>query len=357
METDLRRQAQERVDRIGRFRAELAELEREGGLVLAAEQRARLETHLEGVLARLRRDFGADITESARRISWGLRVVSVLGVAALGAALVLFLHRVWGHLPAAVQVVVLAGVPLALLGAAEEAFRRRVDRFQVGLLAVSGAVVFALALDALRSVLNIGESPQVWLAVSAFAVLAAHAYGLRLLLAAGLAVGCVYTAAMATATEGAAWDAWGLRGQYLLPAATVLYSVPWWTGRWGGHGELGRVYRWCGAAMGLLGLLLVSVVGHLCCGGLEAGAVRAGWQLAGLALSAGIIAHGIRGGWGGLVNVGAVGFVVFLFVRLHAWWWDWMPKYLFFLVVGLIAAGLGYGFWRLRRRIAEGGAT
>jgi hypothetical protein len=41
---------------------------------------------------------------------------------------------------------------------------------------------------------------------------------------------------------------------------------------------------------------------------------------------------------------------VYLYVRLHEWWWDLMPRYLFFLLVGLIALGLLILFQRLRRK-------
>lgn len=75
--------------------------------------------------------------------------------------------------------------------------------------------------------------------------------------------------------------------------------------------------------------MVLSKAGHLCCGVIPARSVELMYQMLGLGLSAAVIWHGLRLGWGSLVNVGAVGFVVFLVVRLHAWWWDWMPKYLF----------------------------
>ena len=53
------------------------------------------------------------------------------------------------------------------------------------------------------------------------------------------------------------------------------------------------------------------------------------------------------------MNLGAVAFVVFLYVRLHAWWWDWMPKYLFFLLIGMIALVLLFVFRRMRTRLTE----
>ena len=45
---------------------------------------------------------------------------------------------------------------------------------------------------------------------------------------------------------------------------------------------------------------------------------------------------------------------MFLFCRLYHWWWDWMPKFLFFAVIGAIAIVLVWGFKRLRARLTEG---
>ena len=53
------------------------------------------------------------------------------------------------------------------------------------------------------------------------------------------------------------------------------------------------------------------------------------------------------------MNLGAIAFVVFLYVRLHSWWWHWMPKYLFFFLIGLTAIGLLLIFRRLRTRLVS----
>jgi len=29
--------------------------------------------------------------------------------------------------------------------------------------------------------------------------------------------------------------------------------------------------------------------------------------------------------------------VLFLYTKFYQWWWGWMPKYLFFLLIGLTA--------------------
>jgi hypothetical protein len=114
------------------------------------------------------------------------------------------------------------------------------------------------------------------------------------------------------------------------------------------------VFRLCGAGLGLFSLLVLSLEGDHCCGQIAPGQVAAAYQLAGILLSVGVIVHGLRLGEGQLVNLSALAFVVFLFTRLHAWWWAWMPKYAFFLVLGLIAFGLLLVFRQVRARLAEG---
>jgi hypothetical protein len=77
------------------------------------------------------------------------------------------------------------------------------------------------------------------------------------------------------------------------------------------------------------------------------------YQFAGLVLSGGVVYHGVRLARSGMVNMGALAFVIFLYVKLHAWWWAWMPKYVFFLLIGLTAVLLLYLFRRLRAAVSE----
>ena len=350
MELDPRTKAQRRVDRIALFRQELAELEQEQGLTLTPEQRSRLDAHLEGVLTALSRQFGVDATDSAKRISWGMRLASLLGGAALVAAVVLFLHRIWGGLPTSVHVLLLTSVPLLLLVAAEYAFRRGADLYYPALLSLMAGVAFCVGLSSLGTVMNLAPSPHALLAWASFAMLVAYAFGFRLLLAAGLLLLAAYTAALAMATRGSYWASFMEESQFLLPAAAVLYALPWLI-RHQDRPYFEFIYRLCGAFTGLTALLVLSKSGDLCCSALGPQMAEVTYQIVGLLLSAGVVAHGVRLGQGGLVNLGAVAFVVFLYVRLHAWFWDWMPKYLFFFLLGLTALVLLLIFRRLRTRL------
>jgi uncharacterized membrane protein len=344
--------AQQRADRIAAFRAELAELEREQGLTLTLDQRAQLDRHLQHVLAALKRQFGADISEPERRISWGMRLVSLLGGIAFFVALFLFLQRVWGALPTAAQAGVLVLVPLLLLAATTYGASHNVASYYLALLGLAAGAAFVLGLSVLGSTFNAAPSPHALLAWGAFAVLLAYALRLRLILGAGLVLLCAWTAAWLASRGGAHWESFLSRGGHLIPAAVVLYAVPWLSRGRNPH-DFDFVYRACGAAVGLIALLVLSKSADLCCPGPATRMVETLYQIAGLLLSAGLVWHGLRLGRNGLVNIGAAGFVTFLFVCLHGWWWEWMPRYLFFLLIGMTALGLLAAFQRLRRRLTE----
>ncbi len=352
MDTDLRRKAQRRADRIAAFLAELTELEAEQALVLSADQRSRLDAHIEGVLSTLSGQYGIDATESAKRVSWGMRVASSLGGLALGIAAVLFLHRFWGSMTTPAHAVILVAAPLLLLGVAELTRCRRVDLHYTALLGLAAAAAFVIELGALGSIMNLAPSPHALLVWALFAILVAYAYGFRLLLGAGLVLMCVYTAALWIAGQGVCWAAFLDRPELLIPAAAVAYAAAWMM-RPGEAHDFSFVYRVCGAAVGLTALLLFSTSGHLCCWGAPDRVVEVFCQIAGMALSTGVILHGFRLGRSGLVNLGAAAFVVFLYVRLHCWWWHWIPEYLFFFLIGATAMGLLLVFRRLRTRLCE----
>ncbi len=341
---------EQRRERIAAFRAELGELERAGALVLTPEQRGPLDAFLEKTLAGLPPPGSTALAETTWGFRWCMRLATFLGGAAFFAAAVLFLHRVWGWLPAGAQVVVVSAFPLALLAGAELLHRRKVDPFQTALLCLASGLAFVLGLNALGSTFNMTPSPHALLAWGGFALLLAYAYGIRLLLAAGLVLVCLYSAALALSVQGDYWMDWLERPGFLVPAPLVLYALP----------SLGlvrepfaMVYRLCGAAGTLGALLALSLNGDLGGAGLAPSTLELLYQLLGAALGLAVVLHGLRLGASGLINVGSLGFVVFLYVRLHAWWWDWMPKYLFFLLLGLLAVGLLLVFRALRARVGR----
>jgi uncharacterized membrane protein len=86
---------------------------------------------------------------------------------------------------------------------------------------------------------------------------------------------------------------------------------------------------------------------------LAGGTLEEVYQGLGFLLSALLVWLGIRRHWPGITNTGSTFFVIFLYTKLFDWWWDWMPKYLFFLVLGLMALLLLMVLKRLRAAVKE----
>jgi hypothetical protein len=225
IESGGKREAQKRAERISVFREELAKLEREGAFTLSAEQRNGVETHIQRTLAALAERFDVDITDSQKQISWGMRIASTLGGAALCVALVLFFLRFWGFLGVPAQVVVLVLTPLVLLAAAEFAARRDRTLYYAWLLSLVAFGAFVLNLNALAGMFNLSPSHQALAAWAVFAFLQAYTYRLRLPLAAGLVCLLGYLAAVFASWWGGHWLDFAQKPESFLPGGLALIAI------------------------------------------------------------------------------------------------------------------------------------
>ena len=105
-------------------------------------------------------------------------------------------------------------------------------------------------------------------------------------------------------------------------------------------------------------VLILSNWGIISYMNIEKDSIEVIYQIIGFAFSAGAIWIGIKNRWPEVVNTGNVFFTIFLYTKIYDWWWDWMPKYLFFLLIGLSAILMLLIFKRLRestiKRVQEG---
>jgi len=348
-----RQEAQQRADRVRAFKAELAELEQEGALALTSEQRQQLERHLETLLQGLRERFDVDTTTSLRQISWGMRVAVTLGGIALCIAVFLFFYRYWGALSTPAQILLLIAAPLAALVVTHLLARRERALYFAALAAMIAVACFVLNLHALGSIFNIAPTPNAFAAWSVFALALAYQYGLRLLLAVGLISGSIWASTTVLTLTGAYWDQASERQECILLAGVVIFLVPL-VARHAGHADFPSVYRALGLIVAFSALLWLASDGASSSFFNWPGrAVEHTYEVLGWIATIAAIWLGIRREWRGMVNISAVFFAMFLFLRLHRWWWDWMPRYLFFLVVGLVAILLVAIFQRLRGRLRE----
>jgi uncharacterized membrane protein len=351
-DTPSRSEAQHQADRIRALRHDLAHLERENILTLTPHQKATLDLWSTQTLARLAARFDIDTSDSQRRLSWGLRIASTLGGFALCAALVLFFLHFWGFLDTPIQIACATALPLAALAATEFAARREHTLYFAGLLALIALGAFILNLSVLGRVFNITPTEGALLAWGLFSLLLAYRYGLRLLLIAALGLLLCWGSAALIARSGFYWLNFGERPEHFLVMGVITFAVPLAIPH-RRHTDFPAVYRLAGIFSFLASVLLLSASGNSSYFPLDTKTIERAYETLGIFSSAAFIALGIRRQWDGAVNLSAAFFVVFLYVRLFHWWWDWMPRYLFFAIIGAIAIALVLAFKRVRTHLKQ----
>jgi uncharacterized membrane protein len=350
------RQAQESAERIRRLREELARPELQQVLELTPDQQSRFDDWSREQLSELARQFDVDTSVSQKRVSWGMRIASTLGGIAICAAVVLFFMRYWGYLDTPIQVAILIAVPLFALAAAEFAARRERTLYFTGLLALVALASFVMNLAGIGSIFNINSTERALLAWGTFALLVAYRYGLRLHLALGLLLLIGYGAAMVTAQFGYRWFDFDQRPELVAFLALMVFCAPFVI-QHQRQSDFPPVYRLVGAMVFFLCVVSLAEWGVPSYPSFSQENIERLYEFVGLFTSAGAIWLGISRNWSGVVNTSATAFVIFLFTRLYHWWWDWMPKYLFFAVIGALGIALVLAFRRLRGQMAQRGAA
>ncbi len=346
-----RREAQVRADRLCAFRNQLLEIEQDGILTLSDEQKQALNRYVEQSLNELSREFDIDTSDAQKQMSWSMRIVSLLGGIALCLAVVLFFYRYWGLLSTPIQVLLLGLTPILALAGAEIASRREKTLYYASLLCLVSIGAFILNLSVLGAIFNLPSDQKALAAWGAFALAVAYAYGLRLPLVAALGLLISYVAAEIMVWMGWNWQNQLQRPESLLPGAALVLAASWLLPS-SGRLEFAWVHRIVGLSTLLFAVLVLSLWGQGSALGWAVHTVEVFYQLAGLIVSLGAVWLGVRKRQLSVMNVGAGFFAIFVYVRLFDWWWDWMPKYLFFLIIGLISLGLLALFRRLRTQRA-----
>lgn len=342
-----REQAQQRADDIHRFRRELARLEHEQVLQLEQTQRSALEQHQQRLLDDYRQRFDIDHDDQARRLSLGMRVASLAGALALAASLLFLFYQFWGLFPESVQVGVLVGAPLALLGLTFLVQQRDASGYFSKIAAMLSFACFVLNLSMLGQIFNITPSEAALLPWAALALLLAYGCHARLLLLAGLACLVAYVGMRVGSWGGLYWLHAGERPENFFPAALLVFATPLLLPRQ--PAGFAASYR----VVGLLALLLpMLILAHWGRGShlpWTPDLIEGVYQIVGMFCAALAIWLGVRRDWNDTLNTGLTFLLIFLYSKLYDWWWEVMPKYLFFLIVGLIAVLVLLVLRRLRQ--------
>ena len=336
--TDARRESQRRADQVRAFRAELTELERELGPLLPTESRAAVEQHHADLLARFKTRYDIDISAAEHQLSTGMRIASLLGTVALCAAVFFFFYRFWGRLVTPAQLGLVGVAPVVGLALTEAIARRERARYFTGLAAAVTVATFVLSLSVIGLIYNMPSSPVAFLVWGAFALVLALTYGLMPLYLAAVILLTIGGCGGVVALAGADWAAFPLRPELLLLSGLFLVALP--MVRPPARPDFMEVDQVVGAVLALLAVAILGLAGGGSVLPLPAAAVEGLYDVVGLGLAMGGIWLGIRRGWDRLRATCTWGLIALVFLKAFDWWWDWLPRYVFFLVLGGLAVGV-----------------
>jgi len=332
--------AQQRADQIHAFNDELAELSGDQVLSLSAEQQQAIKDYHQGLFDQYRSAFDIDKTQTEKQLSLSMRIASFLGALALAASVFFLFHQFWGQLGTTSQVIILSGASLISFVATIIVASKDGSGYFTKLVGLVAFACFVLNIAMFGLIFNITPSDNALLAWAALALLLAYAYDVRLLQVAAVLCIIAFVSARVGTWSGMYWIHFGQRPENFFPIALLLFFIPQWINhqRFSGFALSYRVF---GVITLLLPMLVMAHWGYASYLytnlNTHPDIIEGGYQLAGFVLSALFIGYGIRRGWGHVVNCGVTFFVIFIYTKFFDWWWEIMPKYLFFLILGLVA--------------------
>lgn len=328
--------AQKRADDIQVFRRELERLERDHVLALEPAQRELLDTHHQQLLAQYAQNYDIDRDLQSRQLSLGMRAASFLGALALAASVFFLFRQFWGEFATGVQVLLLIAASVGSFSFTLWLQRRDAAGYFTKLAAMVAFACFVLNLSMLGQIYNITPSDKALIPWALLAFLLAYTCELRLLQAAGILCLIAFVAARTGTWGGIYWLDFGTRPENFFPAALGLVMFP----RLVDHDRFpgfAAQYRVFGLLTLLFPMLVLSNWGYGSYLPWNANFIEGTYQIAGFLASGAAIHWGIRKQMAEVFNTGTVFFVIFLYTKFFDWWWDSMPKYLFFLILGLMA--------------------
>lgn len=340
-------EAQKRADQIRAFQHELGTLTDEGVLQLTAAQQQALSTYHDRMLADYHTAFDVDTDVRAKQLSLGMRIASFLGALALAASVFFLFYQFWGLISTAVQVIILTTAPL--LTYVGTLYIRTLEKtgYFAKLLGLVCFATFVLNISMLGQIFNITPTDNAFVIWAALALVIAYTCDVRLMLVAGILCISGFIAARTGSWGGVYWLHFGERPENFFPAALILFFIPQWIDHrryWG----FAAIYRVFALLILFLPMLVLANWGEISYLNWDADIVEGMYEILGFVVSALVIWYGVYRHWNELINTGNSFFVIFLYSKFFDWWWEIMPKYLFFLIIALTAILFLLIFKRLR---------
>jgi len=328
-------EAQLRVDQIKAFEKELLHVENKGIISLSVIQKDDLKIYHDILLKDLTSSYDVDSTKSDKQLSLGMKIASFLAALGLAFSIFFLFYQFWGDLLVNTQVIILVSTPIVLLGATLYLSKLESTSYYAKIAGLLSFATFVLNLSMLGQIFNITPSPNAFFVWSIFALLLAYASNTRLLLGISIIFFSLFLSAKFATWSGTYWIGFGENPENFLPVALILFLISFLNHKrfWGFE----VIYRVFAMLLFFIPVLILSNWGSGSYLDMDKNTIEEIYQIIGFAFSGLAIYIGIKKGLSELVTSGNIFFTIFLYTKFFDWFWEWMPKYVFFLLVGLSA--------------------
>lgn len=345
--------AQQRADQIDAFHKELTVLNDEQILHLPIEQLEVIHQYHQKITEQLNRDFDIDVNQKGKNLTVGMQITSFLGAVALAASVFFLFYQYWGYFNTLTQVVILLAAPLLTLIASFLIREKEKTGYFSKLMALISFACFVLNLSMFGQIFNLAPTDNALAIWCAYALVLAYALDIRLLLAAAITCFYAFIAARVGEWYGIYWLSMGDHPETFILPALILFFIPsvFSHRQFHNFAAIYRVLSLCGL---FLAILIMSHWGRSSFLPWDVSTIENFYQIAGFILAAGFMALGIKKAWLPVVNTANVFFVIFLYTKFYDWWWAWLPKYLFFFLIGITSVLFLLIFNRLRYQLKQG---
>lgn len=346
-----KREAEARIKRIFAFRDELSVLENEGVLSLSSADRSAVAGYHERLLGDFARRYDTDLTRSEFQLSWGMRIASTLGAVAFALGVFLFFEYYWDTFSTTLQVALLTAAPFLGWAMSEFVAHRYKTTHYTSLAVLVAVACFVADLFIVGRIFNVTPSPNALLAWGLFGLVLAYRHELAVVMGLCLIALMTFAGSFLTSLAGFAWPEVQVPEFYL--GAGVLCLVLPLVARWPAIGRYRHVYVFVGLLQtyGVLEWLVLSQSQSL----LPLSSSATEWLYLAIAFIAGGVAiqQCIRREWAAGTYLSAVFLVVLMLHKYYDWFWDELPHFLFFLVLGVIAVAIIASLRKLRSVLRE----
>jgi lipid-A-disaccharide synthase-like uncharacterized protein len=337
------------VHRIRAFRAELEALNAAGVAPLTQAQSEEIVRYHDALLQQLALEHDVDRTDAAGQLSRGMQIAAFIAAVALTAAVYSLVARFWGRLDLPLQATLLCAFPLMALVGVELSSQRERTLYIASIFALVAYGTYWLAVFVLSELVNVPVTPVALWGGALFGVALALPYGFRIIFGGALIALLVALAGSVFQAAGMPWTLVPEYPEIVTAAAFLLVFVaprlatP--------HRAFAAVTRGVAFAVGFAGLLLLSTAGPASLLPTPSRVTEVIYQAAMLIAATTALVVSVRKQWTETVFIAAAALTLFIFIRFVDWFWDALPRFVFFFLLAAVAFAWLVALRRLRARV------